>query len=79
MMYYQNDETGVLEALEIKPFCPNHDGQTFRELFKNYFHGFYILVMTSLKFSRKKRYKCSKFIARGLKIIANKKLQKRAI
>ena len=35
-------------VLEIKTFTSNHVGQTFKYLFKNFFCGFYNLVVASL-------------------------------
>ena len=56
MNYSQNDETYILEFLEIKIFFAVQPwwAKTFKEIFKNYFRGFYTLVMASEKISRKK-------------------------
>ena len=52
MMYSQNDEIGVLEALEIKIFFADQPlWADFSRIFKNSFRGFYTLVMVSLKLS----------------------------
>ena len=56
MNYSQNDETDILEVLEIKIFFAVQPqwAKTFNEILKNYFHGLYTLVMASEKFSWKK-------------------------
>ena len=48
-MCFQNDETGVLEDLEINFFSlPNHGGQTFTNFFNNFFHALYNSVVAYL-------------------------------
>lgn len=53
MNYSQNDETDILEVLEIRIFFAVQPqwAKTFNEILKNYFHGLYTLVMASEKFS----------------------------